>query len=135
MTYVCVLGLWFANTAAAKSLSSTHMMIDWQIITKYVTFYAWTNRFRHFSTCSLPIQLLLCVNTTIISTCNATYILPWYTWDSWDTKLTDSKKALIPYIAYYLWRKTFTFLKDYFATTKVFGKFLHANTVKACKSW
>ena len=29
---------------------------------KYVTFHAWSNRFTRFSTCTLSIQLLLCVN-------------------------------------------------------------------------
>ena len=42
-------------------------LVDWFTtqFMKYVTFYAWTNRFTHCSTCNLPIQLLLCVNIIV----------------------------------------------------------------------
>ena len=35
--------------------------------TKYVTFYAWTNRLTYFSTCNPPIQLLLCINKLFLT--------------------------------------------------------------------
>ena len=60
-TYVYVLGLSFANTAAAKSLSSTHddRLVDCfhyvtvHIATDYLTFYGWTNGLTCFSTYGL----------------------------------------------------------------------------------
>ena len=43
-TYMCVFGLWFADTPATKILAHD----DTSQIAKYVTFYAWTNRLTHF---------------------------------------------------------------------------------------
>ena len=85
-TYMHVLGMWFANTAGAKIIikwvrpyiGRSDRLVD-QIVyrfilywfisqtTKYVTFYAWINRFTHLSTCNLPIQLLLCVNKLLLT--------------------------------------------------------------------
>ena len=72
------MGLWFANTACAAAkidieLSTT---IDWKIISsctnslhklRNINFYAWTNRLTHYSTCNLPIQLLLCLNKILLT--------------------------------------------------------------------
>ena len=75
-TYMRVLGLWFANIAAAKTtIKWVPWYVDWKILSsctdsrtmKYVTFYTWTNRLTCFFTCNLPIQPLLCVNKLMLT--------------------------------------------------------------------
>ena len=66
--YMHALGLWFGNTAAAKSSSSNHnnRLVDhFHHVLIYV--YAWTNRLTCFSSCNLPIHLLLCVNKLLLT--------------------------------------------------------------------
>ena len=46
-----------------------HFIIYWftSWTMKNITFYAWTNTLTHFSTCNLPIQLLLCMNKLLLT--------------------------------------------------------------------
>ena len=52
---------WCYQASTTIGRSFHHVLIH-RLATKYITFYAWTNRLTHFSACDLPIQLLLCVN-------------------------------------------------------------------------
>ena len=80
VTYMHVLGLWFANAAAAKSLSSSYdnrlLAIGrcFHYVLIHITNYAWINRLTCFSTCGLPIRMLLCVNI-IVNKCQTTRII------------------------------------------------------------
>ena len=60
-TYMCVLGLWFANTAVAKIvIRHCYYRLVYHFHHVWVTFYAWTNRLTHLSTCNLPCSLCRC---------------------------------------------------------------------------
>ena len=72
LRFICIfLGCDLPMQLQLKSLSSAYDAKGWKIVfTVYrfmswtiscVTFYTWSNRLTHFSTCILPIQLLLCV--------------------------------------------------------------------------
>ena len=49
---------------------------------QHCNFCAWTNRLTCFSTCSLPVQLLLCVNIIVNKRLTTNMIKYRYTWDN-----------------------------------------------------
>ena len=108
-THIRVLKLWFVLLVQLllKLLLSVYndrlvdhfniyLFSSWT--TKYVTFYAWTNRLPHCSTCNLPIQLHICVNT-IINKYLTTSIIKYQVSGQWYRYIRD-KSVLLPYCSH-----------------------------------